>query len=141
MDSRRYELARALMKNWKPQEEAAFQRDMQFAGPWGDWRRDFKNRFGGEPNIQPGGDYNYRMAWRYGANPVPDKHDGGHLHGWSSTNVPPYGAMPLKSADHPTAWMETFMQRFGVDPHEATPEQMRQAYQMGILPIPVPGQK
>lgn len=138
-ERRRHEQADRTMENWSPEEEAAFQRDMAMAGPWGNWRRDFKARFGGEPNIAPGGDYNYRMAWRHGAAPQPYEHDQGHYHGFSSAAVPPYGYLPLKAQGHPTAWMEKFMQHFGVDPHEATPEQMQEAKRLGILPQQIPG--
>lgn len=79
---------------------------------------------GGPPNVDPGGDYDYRKAWLYGATPQLDPVSGTY-HGVSAVEAPPYAQpLHLKSADHPTAWMEAFMQLFGVDPRTVQPEQI-----------------
>lgn len=105
---------------WSPDKENAFQRDMQFAPGWSNWRRDFTQRFGEAPNIAPGGDYNYRAAWMLGPPPEPYAPDNGHYHGTSSAIVPPFKEpVDFKSPDHPTAWMESFMRQFGLDPNDA----------------------
>jgi hypothetical protein len=84
------------------------------------WAREFQQRYGEAPNLNDP-DYDYRAAWAAGVRPQRYEHDGGAYH-WPS--VLPNGT-PLKSANHPTAWMETFMRATGRDPHEfgiTTPE-------------------
>ena len=62
----------------------------------------------------PESDYDYRGAWKAGVSAQPYEYDSGMMHWPSST---PEGKM-LKSPSHPTAWMEHFMQQYGVDPHD-----------------------
>ncbi len=96
--------------------EQQFQRDMIFAPGWRDWRRDFIKNVGGPPNTDPGGDYNYRLAWLAGATPELDPGTG-EVHGFSSTALPPFkDAVNLKADNHPTMWKEDFMQQFGANP-------------------------
>ncbi len=127
-----------------PENEMAFQRDMQFAPGWRDWRRDFHNSYGQMPNIEPGGDYDYRRAWLYGAAPQFDPVSGTH-HGLSAVQAAPYAEpLPLKTPDHPTAWMETFMRQFGVDPRavapaDVTPEMVEFLRASGIVPTSMDG--
>lgn len=115
----------ALPPGWTANSEERFQRDLQFAPGWRDWRRGFMERSGGAPNVDPGGDYDYRRAWMYGVTPSVDP-GSGEYHGLSSTGTapPPYAEpISLKAVNHPTAWMEAFMQAFtdpatgqGIDP-------------------------
>ena len=105
-----------------------FQRDMHFAPGWREWRRDFIKNVGGQPNTEPGGDYNYRLAWLSGATPETDPGTG-EVHGFSSARIPPFkDPVGLKSDNHPTMWKETFMKKFQANPDvvsregTATPE-------------------
>lgn len=108
------------MRALTPEEEIAFRRDMSTRPEYTAWRDQFAARFGEQPNIGPGGDYDYRAAWLNGVTPQPYAHDAGAYHWPSSVSVPPYTqSLPLKSADHPSAWMEDYMRRFGTDPHDA----------------------
>lgn len=98
------------------QEETAFQRDMFFAPGWRDWRRDFIKGAGGPPNLDAGGDYNYRLAWALGAKPEYHEPSDAY-HGMSSAEVPPYrDPVNFKSDNHPTMWKEDFYREFGFDP-------------------------
>jgi hypothetical protein len=67
--------------------------------------------YGEQPNIEDSG-FNYREAYLAGNGPKAYAHD--TVPHWASTG---------KAADHPTAWMETFMQKFGVDPNDLKAEQ------------------
>jgi hypothetical protein len=97
-------------------QERLFLRDLYFAPGWRDWRRGFMDDVGGPPNVSPGGDYNYRLAWQAGAVPQRDPASGA-FHGLSSARVPPYkDPVPLKREDHPTAWKEAFWKTFGANP-------------------------
>ena len=113
---------------WSPELESNFNRDMQFAPGWRDWRREFIEREGVAPNTDPGGDYNYRLAYLAGATPGLDPGTG-ETHGHSRAIMPPYkDPVDLKAGNHPTAWKETFMQMFGKNPdiaieaNQLTPE-------------------
>lgn len=83
-----------------------------------------------DPPQLTGSDYNYSEAARQGAWPKPYAPDGGRYH-WPS--VAPNGA-PLKAPNHPTAWMESFMQRYRVDPNVAPPALVQQGRAAGIVP-------
>ena len=115
-------LAAALAQQALPaQQENQFQQDLFMAPGWRDWRRDFMRTQGGPPNVEPGGDYNYRLAWLLGAQPQLDQASG-TFHGLSSAEASPYAKpFSLKSPNHPTAWMEGFMQKFGQDPNMLGP--------------------
>jgi hypothetical protein len=58
--------------------------------------------------------YDYRGAWLAGVGPQDYAHDPNSQHWQSST---PDGK-PLKSPNHPTAWMEYFMRHHKTDPME-----------------------
>ena len=116
------------MNRLSPDLENQFQTDMMFAPGWRDWRKQFIDRVGGSPNTDPGGDYNYRLAWMSGARP---DYDPGtkEVHGFSQTPFPPFREpLKLKAANHPTMWKQDFMERFGANPDivaregTATPE-------------------
>lgn len=108
------------MRALSPEEEAQFQRDMATVGPYVAWRNEFAQRFGEQPNLAPGGDYDYRAAWLNGVVPQPYAYDDNAYHWPSSVPVPPFAQpLDLKAADHPTAWMEHYMRQYGVDPNEA----------------------
>lgn len=107
-----------------PPYEQQFQRDLQFAPGWRDWRRDFIRSEGSEPNTDPGGDYNYRLAWATGADP--EYHAASNsFHGVSEAVVPPRQPIPLKSSGHPTEWKAKFFNEFGFDPDVVPVEQWR----------------
>ena len=112
------DLARALAgrKLLSPESENEFQRDLQFAPGWRDWRRGFERSFGVYPDTEPGGDYNYRLAWMSGARPEVEP-SSGDFHGLSDAIVPPFqNPIQLKAGDHPTRWKGEFMNKFGVNP-------------------------
>ena len=117
-----------------PDFEQLFQRDMQFTAPYVQWRNEFAKRFGEQPNINSP-EYDYRAAWASGAAPQPYGFDGGMYHWPSQTSQ----GRPLKAPDHPTAWMETFMKKYGVDPHAANAQQLMNAYRTGVIPKAIPG--
>lgn len=110
--------------------EPAFQRDMQFAPGYRDWRIEFARRFGDQPNIEPGGDYDYRTAWANGIKPEVYSADG--TYHWGSTT--PAGRM-LKAPEHPTDWMQNFVDRFGDDPNDASPATINQAIADRTVPF------
>lgn len=121
--------ASAAPPGWSPESEQRFQLAMMSQPGWRDWYRGFMAHFGGRPNLDPGGDYDYRRAFMYGAVPQVDP-GSGEYHGLSTTGYapPPYREpLPLKAPDHATAWMEEFMQRFGIDPGVITAEQVQPA--------------
>lgn len=109
---------------WNPQEEQAFQEGVRQTP----WYAEFKQRFGEEPDLDTK-DYNYRAAWASGARPSyyePDK-----SHHWPSES--PQG-MSLKAKDHPTGWMEDYMQLTGgADPSEPVPLNQAQISKMQSL--------
>lgn len=102
-------------------QEQQFQQAMYFQPGWRDWYRDFENARGRPPNIEPGGDYNYRLAWLNGADPQFHP-ESGTYHGTSEATVPPMGDVELKSGNHPTRWMADFTTKYGTVPEEITPE-------------------
>ncbi len=114
---------------WSPDHEQQFQTYMAFDPGVRAWRNGFQNRFGEQPRIDGDNTFNYREAYLAGNGPEPYAHD--TVPHWKSTG---------KSKDHPTAWMETFMQQFGVDPNDIpagswTPE-MQQFMQGQIGRVP-----
>jgi hypothetical protein len=122
-----------LMGKLSPDQESNFQRDMQFAPGYRDWRVEFSRKYGGQPNLNDPL-YNYRAAWASGVKPEPYQHDNGSYHWPSSASVAPFNNVPLKGKNHPTAWMEKFMQHYGSDPHEASSEQILDAFRRGMIP-------
>jgi hypothetical protein len=95
--------------------ESDFNRDMQFAPGWSDWRKGFIDRYGEPPNTSPGGDYNYRMAWADGQTPSIDP-GSGEYHGGSIANLGPMNPVELKAGYHPTKWKQDYMEKFGTNP-------------------------
>ncbi len=123
-------LFEGLLNKRLPQEqESLFQRDMLLAPGWRDWRRDFMRTQGGPPNTDPGGDYNYRAAWKYGA--TPQMSSDGTFHGMSQVTAPPFAdPVPLKQSGHPTEWKQFFYEQFGKDPDLLTPEDVTPEIQL-----------
>ncbi len=77
-------------------------------GPYGQWQNAFRSRFGEMPNLNDP-QYDYRGAWQGGIAPRPYAPDQGFPH-WPSA-LP--SGQSLKAPEHPTAWMEHFVQRYG----------------------------
>ncbi len=73
-----------------------------------DWYKQFQSRYGEVPNLNDS-QYDYRKAWEAGIRPAPDPYDNNFPH-WSDRA--PNGEM-MKSPDHPTIWMEYFMNATG----------------------------
>lgn len=107
----------AMTKNdWSPEEEAQFQ-GWAKALPW---HAEFQKQYNETPNLDDD-QYDYRSAYKAGIVPTPDTEGDGTYH-WPSSL--PTG-QHLKSEDHPTMWMEKFMQATGKDPRSVgvnTPE-------------------
>jgi hypothetical protein len=100
------------------------------------WQNAYERRYGEKPDVAPGGDYDYEKAAALGVRPEEYPHDPGMPH-WPSrapAQAPRMMGPLLKSPDHETMWMERFMQRFGVDPNEASPEQKLEALRTGVMP-------
>jgi hypothetical protein len=76
------------------------------------WYQEFQQNYGERPNPNDP-QYDYRAAWRAGIQPERYEYDGGRYH-WPSTTQ---DGTPLKGADHPTMWMQKFMQQTGIDPN------------------------
>lgn len=113
------------MRFWTPGHETEFQNFLAFDPGVRQWRNAFSRRYGEQPNTDPGGDYDYRQAYMAGARPQRVPND--PVPHWPSVG---------KSADHPTAWKETFMQRFGVDPDAVTEDMVTpemQQFMRGVL--------
>jgi hypothetical protein len=93
--------------------------------PFKEWQQTFRDRFGEAPNLDSP-DYNTRAAWLSGAQPKPYAPDGGLYH-WPSNSgelatVGPWATpVPFKSSDHPSAWMQTYMDANRVDPMSVSP--------------------
>jgi hypothetical protein len=98
--------------------ESAFQ---QWFGQWA-------QRSGLAPNPDdPLHRYDYREAYRMGIEPSINRHDGRYH--WPSKT--PDGRW-LKAPDHPTAWKETYMQQYGVDPDDVGAQSLDQAPPSGL---------
>lgn len=120
---------------WGPGREAEFQAAMASQAPFSDWNRQFQQRYGEKPNLDDP-TYNYRLAYALGQQPQNYAHDPGMMHWSSAAPVAPYAApADLKGANHQTKWMQTFMDHYGVDPNEASGEQMQDAIRRGIVPM------
>lgn len=117
-----------------PQAEKQFQQSMYEEPGWRDWRRDYMRTFREQPNLSPGGNYNYRLAWSLGARPEMDPASG-TFHGLSSALMSPRAEpVPIKAPDHQTMWKEHFMRRFNANPDllpqdQWTPEMAAMAYE------------
>ena len=97
-----------------PEQEVQFKQDIM-AGEWfKDWQRQY-------PDVPPerlfedltraSGDYNMRRAWQLKVQPSMNEAD----HRMHYPDAAPGGEM-LKQPDHPTAWMQFFMQQYHIDP-------------------------
>ena len=98
-------------------------------GPYGQWQNAFRSRFGEMPNLNDP-QYDYRGAWQGGIAPQPYAPDQGFPH-WPSA-LP--SGQSLKAPEHPTAWMEHFVQRYGVDPNVAPLPVIEQGRREGLVP-------
>jgi hypothetical protein len=99
------------------------------------WARAYQRRYGEAPDVE-GGDYNYLRAYQSGVRPEVYPHDPGMPHWPSRAPAQPPRAQGemLKAPDHETAWMEHFMQTYGVDPNEAPNDMLLDAMRRGIMP-------
>jgi hypothetical protein len=77
------------------------------------WYEQFSQKYGEAPNLNDP-QYDYRKAYASGVSPQPYQHDPGMDH-WPSTTD---AGDPLKVGAHPTAWMNDFLGRTGVDPNQ-----------------------
>lgn len=88
-----------------PADEQAFQSFMAFDPNVRQWKRGFEAQYGEAPNMNDPS-FDYRKAFMSGNVPQSYAGDNGAYH-WDSRG---------KAPDHPTAWMENFMQQYGTDP-------------------------
>jgi hypothetical protein len=120
---------------WGQDREQQFQQDMRQTPPYSDWNRQFQAKYHEQPNLDDP-QYNYRLAYALGEQPQSYAHDPGMMHWSSAAPVAPYrDAASLKGPNHPTLWMEHFMQRYGTDPHEANADQIGDAIRNGVIPM------
>jgi hypothetical protein len=126
MDSKRRPLS--------AEEEAGFHQWLRTNPDVARWRAAFMARFGEAPNYNDPL-YDYRTAYRYGVTPQPYAPDGGFPHWGSEVVAPPFAQpIPLKQPDHPTEWMQKFMDQYGVDPNLAPVSMLIDASRRGIFP-------
>jgi hypothetical protein len=85
-----------------PEEELVFQKWITQLP----WYEQFKLKYGEPPNLNDPM-YDYRAAWKAGVTPQINPSD--NMYHWSDFA----GNKMLKSPNHPTAWMEYFMNQFG----------------------------
>ncbi len=98
----------ALLGPWGAEDEQKFLQTVQ-THPW---YNQFVQDYGEAPDLNSP-DYNYRAAYKFGV--LPELYPYDNRYHWSS--VTPQG-QSLKATNHPTAWMEDYMQVTGRDPHE-----------------------
>ena len=104
---------------WSQKDEKSFQKGVRGTK----WYKQFADKYGEPPDLNSK-DYNYRAAWKAGVRPQDYEHDAEMQH-WASTTGK---GESLKATNHPTAWMEDYMQVTGSDPHEPAnmnPEQIK----------------
>jgi len=104
-----YSIAPEAIINLTPAEEKTFQQDIKGS----DWYKEYKQNYGEDPDLNSK-DYNYRAAWKSGVKPERYAPDNNNYH-WPSET--PNGES-LKALNHPTGWMEDYMQLTGKDPYE-----------------------
>lgn len=107
---------------WTPDHEQQFRQFMAMDPAVREWRNAFTRKFGQPPNTENDPSFDYRQAWLSGDRPQPVPHD----------DIPHWGSSGKNEAAHSTAWMNDFLQQFGVnptDPGPATPEQSQFLYQ------------
>ena len=76
------------------------------------WHAQFEQKYGEAPNLNDP-QYDYRKAYSSGVSPQPYEYDS--MDHWPSTTET---GDPLKVGAHPTAWMNEFLGRTGVDPNQ-----------------------
>lgn len=104
-----YSIAPEAKANLTAEEENKFQKEIKSS----DWYKEYKQNYGENPDLNSK-DYNYRAAWKAGVKPERYAPDDNKYH-WPSET--PKGES-LKALNHPTGWMEDYMQLTGKDPHE-----------------------
>mgnify|MGYP006276434159 CR=1 FL=1 len=128
----KYDIAPPAKVKLTPAEEIKFQNEMKSS----DWYKEYKNNYGEAPNLDSK-DYNYRAAWKSGAKPERYAPDENRLHWPSETSK----GESLKAINHPTGWMEDYMQLTGKDPSEPTSLSDKQAAAMKRVLIKRYGKK
>ncbi len=88
-----------------PPDEQAFQSFMAFDPNVRAWKNGFQAQYGEPPQMNDPS-FDYRKAFMAGNVPQSYAGDNGAYH-WDSRG---------KAPDHPTEWMNDFMQKFGADP-------------------------
>ena len=106
---------------WKPttmpaDQELQFQNDIK-ATPW---YKEFVAKYNEEPNFNDP-NYDYRGAWRAGMLPS-ERNSTDKMYHWSDRTS---DGQWLKSPHHPTAWANPFMEKYGVNPDDLSPEDPR----------------
>ncbi len=91
-----------------PAVEGQYQSFMGFDPNVRAWRNGFQTKYGEQPNTENDPSFNYREAWQAGNKPQAYGYD--TMPHWDSRG---------KAPDHPTAWMNDFVQQYGVDPNAA----------------------
>jgi hypothetical protein len=79
------------------------------------WYNQYVAKYGEEPDLDTT-DYNTRAAWQAGVRPNSLHKPTGMYH-WSS-GIPETGEWLKNPYTHPTAWMQSFMEKYGYDPEE-----------------------
>lgn len=109
-----------------PDQERQFQLFMGMDPSVRAWKNGFQNKYGEQPDTTNDPTFDYRQAFLAGNKPQAYGYD--TMPHWDSRG---------KAPDHQTAWMNDFMQQFGVDPNALQPHQVTPAMQqfmMGIIP-------
>ncbi len=114
-----------------PEQEQEFQRAKAGFDPSvREWQSKFQTVYGEKPRMEGDPSFDYRKAFQAGDRP--QKIESDVVPHWPSTG---------KAENHPTEWMEKFMQKFGVDPGEVMEKPDKQTPEMREwlrtnLPIP-----
>ena len=113
----------AKVKNWSPEKEKEFLDYIKNH----EWYKSIQRDYGETPNLDEQS-YNLRAAYERGIEPEIYPYD--NRYHWPSSAMDTSGrAESLKAFNHPTAWMEDYMNLTGGrDPHEGyqlTPLQAR----------------
>ena len=113
----------AQVKNWSPQKEKEFLDYIKNH----EWYKSIQRDYGETPNLDEQA-YNLRAAYERGVQPEIYPYD--NRYHWPSSYMSPEGKVEsLKAFNHPTAWMEDYMNLTGgIDPHaghKLTPLQAR----------------
>ena len=95
-----------------PDQEQQFQSGVQSTP----WYQEFVKDYGEKPNLDDTA-YNYRRAWTSGIRPD-ERNKVDQKYHWSDATS---SGETLKSPYHATAWMGPFMQQYGVNPDDLSP--------------------